>query len=154
MSINLRNIVCVFFILFSCQIYAQLDIGIKAGINYGDVVEHVNFEYAAKLTAVNAISLAGIAWAPPQPLEVKIGGAVQPSTRLAWTQGEGDQVAGYKIYWRATTDAQWQNSRFIGNVMEYTLENIVIDNFLFGVASIDMSGNESVVVFPSGLIGR
>jgi len=130
------------------------DIREENGIKYGDVIEHVNFDYAADLTAVNAITLASIAWAPPQPTEVKIGGVVQPSTRLAWTQGENDQVTGYKIYWRATTDAQWQNSKYVGKTMEYTLENIVIDNFLFGVASIDSSGNESVIVFPSGLIRR
>lgn len=32
--------------------------------------------------------------------------------------------------------------------MEFTLENIVIDNYLFGVASVSADGNESVIVFP------
>lgn len=128
------------------------DIREENGIQYGDVIEHVNFEYASKLTAVNAITLAAIAWAPPQPREVKIGGAVQPSTKLSWEKE--NEVVGYKIYWRDTTAPQWQNGRYVGNVHEYTLENIVIDNFIFGVASVDDSGNESVVVFPSGLIRR
>ena len=43
------------------------DIRTEDGIAYGDVVEHVNFDYAAKLTAVNAINLASLAWAPPAP---------------------------------------------------------------------------------------
>ena len=38
------------------------DIREEGGIAYGDVLEHVNFDYAAKLTAVNAISLASLAW--------------------------------------------------------------------------------------------
>jgi len=130
------------------------DIREENGIKYGDVVEHVNFEYASKITAVNAISLAGIAWGPPQPAEVLIGGVVQPSTRLKWKTNESETVTGFKVYWRETTSPVWQYSKYVGNVNEYTLENIVIDNFLFGVASIDQSGNESVVVFPSGLIQR
>jgi len=60
------------------------DLRTENGINYGDVLEGVNFDYAAKLTAVNAISLAGIAWSPPAPDFVMIGGAVRPSTRLKW----------------------------------------------------------------------
>jgi len=35
-------------------------------------------------------------------------------------------------------------------VEEYTLENIVIDNYFFGVAAVGKDGNESVVVFPGG----
>ena len=43
---------------------------------------------------------------------------------------------------------------FVGDVSEATLKNIVIDNFLFGVASVSKDGNESVVVFPTSLIPR
>ena len=130
------------------------DIRVENGIAYGDVVEGVNFDYAAKLTAVNAIALAGLAWAPPAPTNVKIGGAVQPSTKLEWDTIEDDNLAGYKVYWRETTASQWQFSRFVGKVGKHTLENIVIDNFLFGVAAISKDGNESVVTFPGGLIPR
>ncbi|VAW07129.1 Leucine aminopeptidase-related protein, partial [hydrothermal vent metagenome] len=31
---------------------------------------------------------------------------------------------------------------------EYTLENVVIDNYFFGVASVAKDGAESPVVFP------
>jgi len=130
------------------------DIRTENGINYGDVIEGVNFEYAAKLTAVNAITLAALAWAPPEPRKVKIGGAVQPSTRLAWDKVEDLDLAGFKVYWRDTTAPQWQHSRFVGMVTEFTLENIVIDNYLFGVAAVGTNGNESVIVFPSELMRR
>jgi len=30
----------------------------------------------------------------------------------------------------------------------------VIDNYFFGVASVNTDGNESVVAFPAGMIGR
>lgn len=125
------------------------DIRIEDGIEYGDVIEGVNFPYAAKLTAVNAITMAGLAWAPPQPLNVRIGGAVQASTTLAWDKADAPNMAGYKVYWRETTAPQWQYARFVGDVSEFTLENIIIDNYYFGVAAVSKDGNESVVVFPS-----
>ncbi len=125
------------------------DIRTENGIAYGDVLEHVNFDYAKKLTAVNAINLASIAWAPPAPEEVKIGGIVAPSAKLQWSKVNG--AIGYKIYWRDTTSPTWDNSRFVGNVTEYTLDGIVIDNFFFGVAAIGKDGYESMVVFPNGV---
>ncbi|WP_037315030.1 M28 family metallopeptidase [Salegentibacter sp. Hel_I_6] len=126
------------------------DIRTEYGIEYGDVVEGVNFDYAKKLTAVNAINMASLAWAPPAPKNVEIGGIVEPSTKLKWDNVEGD-IAGYKIHWRETTEAQWQHSRFVGNVNEFTLEGIVIDNYFFGVSAVGKDGHESVVVFPSGV---
>ena len=120
------------------------------GIEYGDVVEGVNFDYAAKLTAVNAINLASLAWAPPAPKNVAIGGIVEPSTKLRWEKVPGD-VAGYKIYWRDTTSPVWQHSRFVGDVSEFMLDGIVIDNFFFGVVSVGKNGHESLVTFPSAV---
>ena len=128
------------------------DIRTENGIAYGDVVEGVNFDYAKRLTAVNAITLAGLGWAPPAPDSVRIGGAVQPSTTLAWESADDANLVGYKVYWRETTAPQWTYSRFVGKVNEYMLEGIVIDNYYFGVAAVGEDGNESVVVFPSGLI--
>ncbi|HMQ87623.1 MAG TPA: M28 family metallopeptidase, partial [Flavilitoribacter sp.] len=117
--------------------------------------EGVNFDYAAKLTGANAIVLAGIAAAPPQPANVQIGGAVQPSTRLRWDAQDDPNLAGYRVYWRDTTAPQWQYSRFIpAGTTDVTLDNIIIDNYLFGVASVGKDGNESLVVYPTTLIPR
>jgi Zn-dependent M28 family amino/carboxypeptidase len=125
------------------------DIRVENGINYGDVLEHVNFEYAKKLTAVNAINLASLAWAPPAPKEVKIGGIVEPSAKFKWSKVTG--AVGYKIYWRDTTSPTWDHSRFVGDVDEYILNGIVIDNYFFGIASVSAGGFESPVVFPNAV---
>ena len=130
------------------------DLRTENGIKYGDVIESVNFEYAAKLTAVNALTLAALASAPAAPKNVMIGGAVRPSTRLKWDAVSDDNLVGYKVYWRDTTSPQWQHSRFVGNVTDYTLKNIVIDNYLFGVAAIGKNGAESLIQFPRKLIPR
>lgn len=123
------------------------DIREENGIKYGDVFEHVNFDYAKKLTAVNAINLASLAQAPPPPDNVAIGGVVEPSVKFTWTKVDG--ALGYKIYWRNTTSPTWDNSRFVGNISEYLLEGIVIDNYFFGIASVGKDGYESMVVFPA-----
>jgi len=129
------------------------DIRTENGIKYGDVIEGVNFDYCAKLTAVNAAALVTLAMAPPKPKNVKIGGIVKPFTVLSWDKV--DSAAGYKLYWRDTTDPTWKYSKWVGgDVTQHTLEGIVIDNYLFGVAAVGENGHESMVAYPGGLIGR
>jgi hypothetical protein len=125
------------------------DVRVENGIAYGDVLEHVNFEYAKKLTAVNAINLASLASAPPGPQEVLIGGIVEPAVKLKWNKVSG--AKGYKIYWRDTTSPTWDFQRYVGDVTSFTLEGIVIDNYFFGVSSVGENGFESPVVFPTGV---
>ncbi len=124
------------------------DIRYENGIEYGDKIKFVNFPYAKKLTAVNAINLASIAWAPPAPKNVKIGGIVRPAAKLKWDKVEG--AKGYKIYFRDTTSPTWDNFIYVEGKTEHVLEGIVIDNFFFGVASVGKDGHESIVSFPSG----
>jgi Zn-dependent M28 family amino/carboxypeptidase len=127
------------------------DIRTEEGIAYGDVIEGVNFEYAKKLTAVNAINLASIAWAPPSVKKLSIGGIVEAAAKFKWEKVNDPNILGYKIYWRDTTHPEWQYEKFIGNVNEYTLDGIVIDNFFFGLATVGKNGFESPVVFPNGI---
>jgi len=126
------------------------DLRVESGRAYGDVLEGVDFKYAAKLTALNAVALASMAMAPAPPSQVTIEGMVSPNTTLKWAKVAG--AAGYKVYWRLTTSPQWTWGREVGDVSEHTLKNIVIDNYIFGVASVNADGIESPVVFP-GVIG-
>ncbi len=121
------------------------------GVAYGDVIEGVDFEYAARLTAVNVATLASLASAPPAPRDVAIAGAVRASTTLYWAAVDAPGLAGYKLHWRETTAPQWTRARFVGNVTEHTLVNVIIDNFLFGVSAVGEDGSESVVAFPSSV---
>jgi len=122
------------------------DIRVEDGIAYGDVIEHVDFDYAAKLTALNAVTLAAMASAPAPPANVTIEGAVRPSTTLNWEKVPG--AAGYRVHWRLTTSPTWDYHRDIGDVDSFTLENMVIDNHFFGVSSLSTDGIQSPVVFP------
>ncbi|MDA9225675.1 M28 family metallopeptidase [Flavobacteriaceae bacterium] len=127
------------------------DIRVEDGIAYGDVIEGVDFEYAKKLTAVNAINLASIAWAPPAVKKLSIGGIVQAAAKFKWEKVNDPNISGYKIYWRDTTSPIWQNERFVGDINEYVLEGIVIDNFFFGISTVGKNGFESPVVFPNAV---
>jgi hypothetical protein len=84
---------------------------------------------------------------------VRIQGAVSPSTSVSWQPAANDGAIGYRIYWRDTTAPQWEHSRFIpaGRTL-VTLDGIVIDHWLFGVAAVGADGHESVVQFP--IFGR
>lgn len=127
------------------------DLRTEDGRVYGDTIDGVDFAYAAKLTALNAVTLAGLAWAPPPPANVDIKGAVSADTTLTWTRPDPKQapnLAGYKVYWRLTTEPQWTHSRWVGDVTTATLKNLVIDNYFFGVAAVARDDTESPVVFP------
>jgi hypothetical protein len=123
------------------------DIRTENGVEYGDKLKFINFEYAKKLTAVNAIVMASLAWGPAPPTDVAIGGIVQPAAKFKWEKSA--DAIGYKIYWRDTTSPTWDYSRYIGNEDAFVLNGIVIDNYFFGIAAVGKDGHESVVVFPS-----
>ena len=132
------------------------DLRTENGITYGDTLDGVNFPYAAKLTSLNAVVLASMAWAPAPPANVEISGQVSANTQLSWAKADpanAKTLAGYRLYWRLTTEPEWSRSRYVGKVTNFTLENIVIDNYYFGVAAVGVDGSESPVVFP-GPAGR
>jgi Zn-dependent M28 family amino/carboxypeptidase len=125
------------------------DLRVEDGIHYGDVPDAMDFPYLAKITALNLASAAGLAGAPAAPENVTIRGAVTANTTLRWDAVAAPDLAGYRVYWRDATAPTWQHSRWVGNVTEATLENVIIDNWFFGVAAVDREGNESLVVFPA-----
>jgi Zn-dependent M28 family amino/carboxypeptidase len=124
------------------------DLRTENGVQYGDVLEGVDFDYAARMTALDAAVLVSLAWAPPAPEDARISGAVEASTKLRWKASPSPDVAGYRIYWRKPSEVNWTRSRWVGNVTEFTLENVIIDNYFFGVAAVDREGHESLVAFP------
>lgn len=127
------------------------DIRTEDGRHFGDTVEFVDFDYAAKATSLNAATLALLAGAPPIPSNVTIQGAVSPDTTLSWAVPQGEaarNLAGYRVHWRLTDEAQWTNSRWVGMTDSFTLENVVIDNYYFGVSAVAEDGSPTPVVFP------
>jgi hypothetical protein len=118
---------------------------------YGDLTEFVDFDYTAKVAKVNAAALASLALAPaaPQGVKVRTDKLVNDST-LVWQANAEPDVAGYRIVWRETTAAGWQGAKFVGNVLEATV-NLSKDNYFFGVQAVDKDGNVSVASYPAPL---
>jgi Zn-dependent M28 family amino/carboxypeptidase len=118
----------------------------ESGRAYGDVIEGVDFPYLAQVTRLNAVTLAALASAPAPPSGVKIEGAVSADTKVSWAPVAG--ATGYRVWWRGTTEPTWTHARAVGAETSTVLENVVIDDWFFGVSSVSAEGWESPVVFP------
>lgn len=116
------------------------------GVHYGDTIDGIDFRYLARVTALNAITMAALSRAPAPPTGVDSKGALATDTTLSWHKMPG--AAGYRVHWRDTTAAQWQNQRAVGDVDHAVLQDVVIDDWFFGVSSVSADGYESPVVFP------
>jgi hypothetical protein len=122
------------------------NVRVEKGRSYGDLIEGVDFQYLAKVTRLNVAALAALARAPMPPA-VTITGQVSPDTKVSWTPVKG--AAGYKVWWRDTTAAQWQYSRTVpADATSLTLDGVVIDDWFFGVSAVAADGSESPIAFP------
>ena len=119
------------------------------GVRFGDLPEFVDFPYVAEVARVNAAAMASLALAPAAPRDVEMEALrLEADTTIRWKANTEPDLAGYRIVWRDTTAAEWQNSRDVGNVTRYTLQGIVKDDFTFGVQAVDRDGNASMATYP------
>ena len=115
-----------------------------------DKLEGVDFRYLAQNARVNAASMASLALAPPAPRVTNERGAVlltrNPSgydANLQWAVAPG--AVSYRLYWRDTWSNSWEHSQVVGNVTQFVLPGLSIDDWVFGVSAIAADGNESLV---------
>jgi hypothetical protein len=125
------------------------NVRVEAGIQYGDLVEFVDFKYVANVAKVNAAALASLALAPAAPQEVMIETVrLENDTTLRWNPNSEPDLAGYRVVWRATTSPYWEHHRDTGDVTRFTLPNVSKDNFVFGLIAIDKEGHASPASYP------
>lgn len=125
------------------------DVRVENGIQYGDLPEFVDYDYVARVTRLNAASLAVLASAPAAPRKVAVEvQKLENNTTLRWKKNPEPDLKGYEIVWRNTHEPFWQHSEFVGDTTRYTVEGISKDNYLFGVRSVDRYGNKSPAVYP------
>jgi hypothetical protein len=118
------------------------------GVN--DKIDGVDFGYLAQNARVNAAGVASLALAPPAPKVTNDRGgnmlSRDPSgydAAMRWNASPG--AVAYRVYWRDTWNNDWEHSQTIGNVTQFTLKNVNIDDFAFGVSAIGADGSESLV---------
>lgn len=127
------------------------DVRNENGIAYGDLPEHIDFEYLRKNSGINLANLSNLAKAPPIPEEVKIDvKKLSNTTFLYWKAPKTGNAKGYYILMRETTSAIWQKKMYT-EALEARLPYSK-DNYFFAVQSVNEFGNESLPVIPA--VGR
>jgi hypothetical protein len=125
------------------------DIRTENGVQYGDLTQYVDAAYVARVAQANAAGLANLALAPaaPEGVGLEVTELTNDST-LRWQPSSDADVAGYRIYWREPDATTWQQSVDVGKVGRYTLKGVSKDNYVFGVAALNATGEASLPVFP------
>lgn len=118
------------------------------GTVYGDLPEFVDFPFVADVARVNLAGLATLAWAPAPPKGVKLDAReLTNNSTLEWVASEDPDVVGYRVVWRSTDAAAWQQFQDVGKVTRVTLP-VSKDNVVFGVQAISSKGYASLASFP------
>ncbi|KXS94606.1 hypothetical protein AC578_7054 [Pseudocercospora eumusae] len=131
------------------------------GIQYGDLIEFVDFDYTSRVAKVNLASMWSAANSPALPQNVTISTHVgfpagsqdeDPNfitnvSKFSWTTGHDPLVASYELVWRPSTNVQWTNSLNVGNVGSVTVD-LNKDNYQFGIRAVGKNGWKSPAVWP------
>jgi hypothetical protein len=129
------------------------DTQVVDGVQLGDLIEFVDFDYTARVAKVNAAALWALATNPSTPKNAQIH-TTPPATfsgtnltSLAWDANPESDLAGYEVVMRETTAMDWTSAIDVGNVTAVTLD-ISKDNVQFGIRAVDQAGRRSPVAFP------
>ena len=129
------------------------NVRVDGGVQFGDLLEFVDFDYVARVTKVNAATIWALATSPSTPKNLVIHTAPPPGlpgtnlTTLGWSANPESNVTGYEVVTRETTSADWTDVKSVGNVTAVTLD-LSKDNVQIGVRAVDTAGNRSPVAFP------
>jgi len=116
------------------------------GIEYGDLLKFVDFDYVAHVARLNATALASLASAPAPPASVKmLTKDLENDTTLTWEPSAG--AAAYEVAWRSTNAADWEYIQTVSSGTRATLK-VSKDNVIFGVRAVDAAGHRSLPVVP------
>ena len=116
------------------------------GIEYGDLLKFMDFDYLARVTRYNVAVLASLAIGPGRPATASVlTKELDNKTQLTWTAVPG--AVSYEVVRRKTTDAVWTDVTDVGDVTAVTMP-FSKDNWLFAVRAVDAQGHRGVPAFP------
>jgi hypothetical protein len=119
------------------------------GIEYGDLLKFVDFDYVAHVARLNAATLASLAAAPAPPANVHLlTKGLENDSTLTWDASPGGLATAYEVVWRATSSPDWEHAQNVGNVTRTTM-NLSKDNVIFAVRALDKAGHRSLAVVPA-----
>jgi peptidase M28-like protein len=123
------------------------------GVQFGDLLQFIDFNYLARVTRVVGSSLAAESNSPRAPGNARLIVAPPPGfqgsndTELRWNADPESDVVGYEIVWRDSTQALWTHAMRVGNVTDFTLTDLNKNDFQFGVRAINSQGFRSPVAY-------
>src|ERR1700722_7856335 len=118
------------------------------GIEYGDTLKFVDFDYVAQVARLNAATLASLAAAPAPPANVHLlAKDLENDSTLTWDASPGGLATEYEVLWRGTSSPEWEHVQKFGNVTRATLK-LSKDNVIFAVRAVDAAGHRSLPVVP------
>lgn len=120
------------------------DLRTENGRVYGDTVDKMDFDYLAKVTAINVATIRRLAKAPAAPESVTIGGALSTDTNVKWAAVPG--AAGYRVHWRRADAQDWTRHIDVQGT-ETLLKGVIVDDHFVGVSALAADGAESLVTF-------
>lgn len=122
------------------------NVRVEGGVQFGDLMKYVDYDYLARVTRMNVATLASLALAPEQPEKVELVTAnLGYDSTLRWQTVP--HAVSYEILWRETTSPVWQNSKNVGNVAQATVP-VSKDDYILGVRAVGSDGLRSPVVYP------
>ena len=122
------------------------NVRVENGIQYGDLLQYVDFDYVANVARLNATTLASLASAPAPPGKVHIlTKALVNDSTLTWEPSPDGLATGYLVLWRDTGASDWEHAQAFGNVTQATLP-MSKDNVIFAVQATDANGHRSLPV--------
>ncbi len=119
------------------------------GVEYGDLLKFVDFDYVARVAQLNALTMASLAAAPSEPQNVRIvTKELDNNSNLEWDASAfAPGGTAYEVVWRATNENLWTHSQSAGAETHLTLD-VSKDNVLFGVRAVSAAGDRSLAVPP------
>jgi hypothetical protein len=122
------------------------NVRVENGIQYGDLLRYVDFDYLANVTRYNVATLAALALGPAAPKVSLVARDLTNATTLRWAAVP--RAVRYEVVRRSTTDATWADVSDAGDVTTVTVP-FSKDNWVFGVRSVDAQGPRSVAAYPT-----
>jgi Peptidase family M28 len=123
------------------------DVRTEKGIEYGDLLKFVDFEYVANVARLNAATLASLASSPAPPAEVHLlTKQLENDSNIEWKPSAG--ASAYEVLWRKTTDADFPEENLFRTTEPKVDLSDSKDNVIFGVRSVDAKGHRSLIVIP------
>jgi Zn-dependent M28 family amino/carboxypeptidase len=119
---------------------------VENGVQYGDLLEFVDFGYLAQVTRMNVAAVAALASAPAKPLAHMLTRELAYDTTLTWQRVT--RAVSYEVVWRATTEPIWTHAANAGDVATYTTR-LSKDDWIFGVRAVDAAGHKSAASYPT-----